>query len=126
MIIVDTSVLVDAFTRQRALSGALREAIERGERLQLTSMVLFEWLRGPREAADLEAQEALLPAAEAIPFERAEAAVAAQLYRSVPRAGGREVDLAIAATAITRDADLWTVSVKDFADIPGLKLVGAE
>jgi predicted nucleic acid-binding protein len=32
------------------------------------------------------------------------------------------VDLAIAACAITWDAELWTLNLGDFADIPGLKV----
>jgi predicted nucleic acid-binding protein len=45
------------------------------------------------------------------------------LYRKVPRPRGREIDLAIAACALTQDAALWTLNPSDFADIPGLELV---
>jgi len=48
---------------------------------------------------------------------------ASELYRRVQRARGREIDLAIAAHAITQDATLWTLNEKDFEDIPGLVLV---
>ena len=40
----------------------------------------------------------------------------------VSRARSREMDLAIAACAITQDAALWTLNEEDFRDIPGLKL----
>jgi len=33
------------------------------------------------------------------------------------------VDLMIAASAIRRDAELWTLNVADFKDIPGLRLL---
>jgi predicted nucleic acid-binding protein len=46
----------------------------------------------------------------------------AELYRTVPRARSREVDLAIAACAIRREAELWTLNRADFADIPRLRL----
>jgi predicted nucleic acid-binding protein len=52
-----------------------------------------------------------------------EALVAADLYRKVKRARGREMDLAIAACAITHDSRLWTLNPQDFKDIPNLKLV---
>jgi predicted nucleic acid-binding protein len=39
----------------------------------------------------------------------------------VKRPRGREIDLAIAAHAISRDARLWTLNPNDFDDIPGLE-----
>ena len=86
-------------------------------------MVLYEWLRGPRLPQELNVQEELFPREQAIPFGPEEAAAAAHLYRAVRRGRGREIDLAIAATAITRDAALWTLNRDDFADIDGLRLV---
>ena len=60
--------------------------------------------------------------ASAIAFDSESAALAAQLYTSLPRARGREINLAIGACAIAHDAVLWTVNRSDFADIPDLKL----
>ena len=42
--------------------------IEQGERVSFSSLVLFEWLRGPRRADELRVQEALFPSGEAAPF----------------------------------------------------------
>ncbi len=84
--------------------------------------MLYEWWRGPRPPAERAAQEALLPSETAHPFEAEQATVAARLYGLVARPRGREVDLAIAAHAITREARLWTLSTADFGDIPGLRL----
>jgi predicted nucleic acid-binding protein len=86
-------------------------------------MVLYEWLRGPRLPEELEAQEILFPAEAALPFETADARISAELYRSVSHARSREADIAIAACAIRRDAELWTVNRADFADIPRLRLM---
>ncbi len=72
--------------------------------------------------AELAAQEALFPRASAIAFGSVEAAKAAELYRSLPGSRAREIDLAVAATAICWDARLWTFNVRDFDDIPGLEL----
>jgi predicted nucleic acid-binding protein len=96
--------------------------IERRERTLLPSLVLYEWLRGPRLKEELRAQEALFPAETAVPFGPAEAREAARLYGATTHARGREIDLAIAAIAILRNAHLWTLNSRDFADIPGLKL----
>ena len=100
----------------------LRAAVEAGERIVLPSLVLYEWLRGPRLTAELEAQEALLPRSRAIEFGSEDAALAADLYARLPRARGREIDLAISAGTILRDAALWTLNLGDFRDIPDLIL----
>ena len=120
MILLDTSALIDCLTGPRRSASALRRAIERGERVTLTSLVLYEWLRGPRLPAELAAQEALFPR-ETIPvFGTEEATRAVGIYRALNRRRGREIDIAIAACAITLDATLWTLNTRDFSDIPGL------
>jgi predicted nucleic acid-binding protein len=123
LIHLDTSVLIDALTGPRRSARALRALIEDGERIALSSLVLYEWRRGLRRPEELAAQEALFPAEEAAPFGAAEAAVAAELYRALSRPRGREIDLAIAACAITHRARLWTLNVRDFRDIPRPSLV---
>lgn len=124
MVVVDTSALIDSLVGPRRSAPRLRAFIEDGERLLLPALVLYEWWRGPRHPEELAAQEALLPSAEALPFGAEEAELASRLYRTVRRPRGREIDLAIAAHAVTRAAGLWTLNVDDFADIPGLTTVG--
>ncbi len=123
MIHLDTSVLIDALTGPRRSAPALRQCFEAGERVTFSTLVLYEWLRGPRRPAELAAQEALFPREAAVGFGAREAALAADLYREVRRSRGRELDLAIAACAITHDARLWTLDPRDFEDVPGLELV---
>jgi predicted nucleic acid-binding protein len=60
--------------------------------------------------------------ADSIPFGSAEAIAASQLYGAKARPRGREIDIAIAAVAISRDAELWTLNLRDYAGIPGLRL----
>ena len=122
MILLDTSVLIDALTGGRRSAPALRSAIESGERVALPTLVLYEWQRGPRRDDELAAQEALWPSGAAIAFGPDEAAAAAALYRSVRAPRSREIDLAIAACAIRWNAALWTLNIKDFRDVPGLAL----
>ena len=122
MTVLDTSVLIDSFCGTKRSAPALRAVIEAGERIVLPSLVLYEWLRGPRLAAEIAAQEALFPSAAALLFGPREASLSADLYRRVKRPRGREIDLAIAACALVRDADFWTLNRTDFSDIPHLRL----
>lgn len=120
---IDTSALIDALTGPRRSLDALIRLTEEGHRLAISSLVLYEWARGPRGNSDLDAQEALFPSEAAVAFGSAEAARAAVLYRQVRKPRGREIDLAIAATAMVQGAALLTLNPDDFRDIAGLRLV---
>jgi len=122
MIVLDTSVLIDSFSGPRTSEARLRRLMS-SDQILVPAIVLYEWLRGPRTPAELNHQEAALPTAASIPFGHAEASIAAQIYRAVRSPRSREVDIAIAATAIRFDALLWTLNLRDFADIPGLRLL---
>jgi len=123
MIHLDTSALIAALSGSRSHIRILRQFVVDGERLGVSSIVLFEWWRGPRTETELDAQEALLPGRMASPFGVAEAALAADIYVRLRRPRRREIDLAIAACAIIQRASLWTLNPRDFSDIPGLDLV---
>jgi predicted nucleic acid-binding protein len=120
---LDTSALVDALCGPRSLLPTFIQFADRGERPAVSTIVLYEWLRGPRTRADLASQEELCPRDQAVAFGPAEAAAAARLYASMKRARGREADIAIAACAIVHGAALWTLNRDDFKDIPDLRLV---
>jgi predicted nucleic acid-binding protein len=122
LIVLDTSVLIEALGSGGSMRAPFRRAIAEGNRIALPTLVLYEWLRGPRVPAELAVQEAVVPAAEAIPFGPEEARIAADLYKEVKRSRGRELDLAIAACAIAWNGALWTLNTDDFSDVPGLQL----
>lgn len=123
MIHLDTSALVAAADPASEILDRLEEMIEAGEQAHISSVVLYEWLRGPRTSADLSMQRALFPNETVSVFGPAEALQAATIYRHLRRARTREIDIAIAACAIVHDAALWTLNPQDFRDIPGLKLL---
>ena len=123
MIHLDTSALIGALSGQRREVSMLRRLVVDGERLGVSSIVLYEWWRGPRTEEELEIQEALVPARSACEFGVAEAALAADMYRRLNRPRGRAIELAIAACAISQHAALWTLNPRDFSDIPDLELV---
>ena len=120
---LDTSALVGALAGPRDAFDRLHAFIEQSHRVQLSTIVLYEWLRGPRTVNELRVQEALFPRAQAVPFDAAAAGQAAALYAQITHPRSRNLDLAVAACALVHDATLWTLNPKDFSDVPGLKLV---
>ena len=119
---LDTSVLVDALTGRRRSFVALERTVAAGHVIAASVLVLYEWRRGPRTEEELEDQEALLPSAEMRAFGPAEAVRAAELYRTLPRARGRDMDIAVASCALEHGAELWTLNRHDFRDMRPLKL----
>ena len=120
---VDTSALVDALTGPRRSLDALIALTDQGHRLTLSTIVLYEWLRGPRTRGELAAQEELFPSEGVVAFGAVEATLASRLYKQLPQARGREIDLAVAACALAGGGSIWTLNPGDFRDIPGLRLV---
>ena len=123
MIHLDTSALVAALTGDRAAAPVMRALLNEGLRLGVSTLVLFEWWRGPRLEQELAYQELLFPREEAIAFGTREALLAADIYRRLGRPRQRSIDIAIAACALTQEASLWTLNPRDFRDIPGLELI---
>jgi predicted nucleic acid-binding protein len=119
---LDTSVLVEILTRTRPLFAAYQTAVADGHRLRLSTITLYEWMRGPRVDLELTNRQRLFPDSDVVTFSVAEATRAARLYRDVARGRGREFDIAVAACAIEHDAAVWTLNQDDFKDIPDLQL----
>lgn len=88
----------------------------------ISSIVLYEWLRGAHSSEQLHAVERLFSLPSIVVFGSDEARTAARLYRAAARARARQADIAIAACAIEHGAALWTLNRADFDDIPGLRL----
>lgn len=127
LIHLDTSVLIDIFAENSERTGlAMEQALDNGDILEVSVMVMYEWLRGPRQAKELSWQEAFFPSSDAVSFTLYEARRAALLFRALSNARKRSMDFAIAACAIEHDAALWTLNRQDFDDIPGLTLYRPE
>jgi predicted nucleic acid-binding protein len=118
---LDTSLLVHALSTADG-RGLLAAAFARGDDLALSSVVQYEWSRGPLSAEELSLADGLFPPARIVAFQNDEARTAARLYRQLPRARTRQMDFMIAACAIEHGAALWTLNPADFADIPELQL----
>jgi predicted nucleic acid-binding protein len=122
LIHLDTSVLVDAFTGARRSLARLRAATAKGDVITFSTLVMYEWLRGPRTDSEKEAVDTFFELDLLSVFGRQEAERAAALYGGVKGARQRQADLAIAACAIELNARLWTLNRSDFEGIPGLML----
>jgi predicted nucleic acid-binding protein len=124
LIHLDTSLLVDAFTGPRRSLVRLRAATASAEVISFSTLVLYEWHRGPRTDSEKGAVDAFFDLESLPVFGGTEAKRAAELYRHLKRARRRQADLAIAACALESGAALWTLNRADFEDIPGLTLFG--
>lgn len=122
MIHLDTSILIDALTGPRRSLPDLRRIVADGIRLGASSLVLYEWRRGTRVEEELAMEAILLGQETIVDFGENEARLATELYRKLKRSRGRELDIAIAACAMSRSAQLSTLNPKDFQDIRGLEL----
>lgn len=120
---LDTSLLVDAFTGERRSAPMLAAWLAGGNRIGISSLVLYEFFRGPRTAGEKKDVEELLTTSEVIDFRRNEAERAADIYRALKQPRHREIDIAIAACALVREASIWTLNPRDFRDIPDLDVV---
>jgi predicted nucleic acid-binding protein len=119
---LDTSALIAALATPRPAADTLHRIVAEGHPLAISSIVLFEWLRGPRTPWELKAQQTLLPEPNVVEFDVDAAARAAAISRRLQRRPQRAIDVAIAACAIEHHAVLWTLNADDFSDIPELRL----
>ena len=63
---VDTSALAGSLCGARTAAPQLRRFIADGIRIAASTLVLYEWWRGPRLPDELRDQEALFPRSEAV------------------------------------------------------------
>src|SRR5918995_4412868 len=87
---------VDALTAPRRSVDTLITLREKGHRLTLSTIVLYEWLRGPRTRSQLAPQGELFPSEAALAFG---AGKRRRRHGSISSCRGREIDLAVAACA---------------------------
>jgi tRNA(fMet)-specific endonuclease VapC len=118
---------------QRLPAGArsrLAEELASGERIGIPTVVLFELIYGYEKSAQRERNEAALRSLltldiEPLPFELADAELAAAIRAQLERAGAPigQYDLLIAAQARRHGATLVTANQREFAPVPGLDVV---
>lgn len=124
MIHLDTNYLVRLLVAGSTESGLVDQWLASGQLLAASAVAWSEFLNGPATAIEVARVEAVIET-RIIPFGRAEAAVAANLFNQTGRRRGSRFDCLIAATAVLNQAELATSNVADFKPFSalGLKLV---
>jgi tRNA(fMet)-specific endonuclease VapC len=129
MICLDTNAVIAVLnSRASPVRTRIDTAIEAGDRLAISSIVLFELRYGAAKSARPERNaqrivDFLAGTIEVLPFEPADAEEAGDIRAALESAGTPigSYDILIAAQARRRDALLATANAREFARVPRLR-----
>ncbi len=123
MIHLDTNYLIGLLVKDSEVARQVDGWLAAGQSLAASAMAWTEFLSGPVTPTEVTRVEAVIQS-RVMPFGRAEAALAADLFNQTGRRRGSRFDCLIAATAVLAQADIATANQSDFKPfIPhGLKL----
>lgn len=113
MIHLDTNYLIGLLVRGSPEAAKVDQWLASGESLAASAIAWTEFINGPVTAAEASQVEIVLQS-QIIPFGKAEAAMASDLFNKTGRRRGSRFDCLIAATAILHQAGLATVNQSDF------------
>jgi len=122
MLLLDTSVLIDALRGRNARRETLAGIVEHGVGLATAAINVAELYAGMRPSEE-HSTAALLWSIHCYTMTSGIAQLAGEIKRSAARRGltfGLE-DMVLAATALEHGLSVWTDNEKDFA-VPGLVL----
>ena len=129
MICLDSNVVIAVLNRTTSrVEAHLRAAIDGGQSIALSSIVLFELCYGVTKSAQPERNadriaDFLAAPIEVLPFDAEDAREAGDIRAELARAGTPigPYDVLIAAQARRRDAVLVTANAREFTQVPGLR-----
>lgn len=123
MILIDTTVLIDALRNRNQRRGLLEAWVLRGEQLATTAINIAEVFAGCRPSEEAMTR-ALLAGLLSYSITPEIAERAGLLKAALMRAGQTRsiADLLVAATALEHGLEVATDNAKDF-QLPGLKLI---
>ncbi len=113
MIHLDTNYLIGLLVHGSSEAAKVDQWLASGESLAASAIAWSEFLNGPVTVSEASQVEAVLQS-QIIPFGKAEAALASDLFNKTGRRRGSRFDCLIAATAILYQAGLATVNHSDF------------
>ena len=122
--VVDTCLFIEYFRTKDKAKTWLARQIREGERIGLSSVVLFEILSGA-DVPQREFWKGFLRRAVRLPLDERTVEIAADIFRKLRQNNIRleSCDLFIAATAIANDLPVATLNRKHFEQIDGLNLI---
>lgn len=120
---LDTDFLVYALSVRGPERKKLDELARSEAEFEISAVAWYEFSRGPRTADQLAVARSLFGSDGVVPFSEELAEQAASVFRSLGSPRKRAADIAVGVTATSAGAALVTRNAKDFAGIPGLKLV---
>ena len=119
---LDTDFLLKALLSRGPERILLRRISDSNAEIEMSAIAWYEFCRGPR----LPEQEALgrsfLETDGVVAFDEKLAIAASDVFRRLGRPRKRAADVAIAVTAMARDARLLSGNTRDYAGIDGLRL----
>jgi hypothetical protein len=119
MNLVDTDVLVDCLRGTLSAQGWLKQQAQ--QPFAVPAVAAMELVMGCRDRGDLDRIPRFLATFEVIWPEASEFAAAYQLLLTHRLSSGLNIpDCLIAATALSRNACLYTFNLKHFQIVPGL------
>ena len=119
---LDTDFLVHALSSAGPERQLWIQTSDSGKEIQISSIVWYEFTRGPRTPEQISVARQFFTDDGIIPFSEELAGIAADVFRSLGSPRKRAADIAIGVTAVSMDATLLTHNKRDFAGIPELKL----
>ena len=124
MIHLDTNYLIGLAVAGSPEAQCVDQWLAAGESVAASALAWTEFLNGPVQPHEITLVESVIES-QVVPFEKATAVLAAELFNKTGRRRGSRFDCLIAATAILSQAQVATVNESDFKTfVPyGLKLV---
>ena len=118
-IVADTCVFISIFRGDQALFDTLNKY-----RVYVPSLVVMELLQGSRDKYELRKIEKFLCNYEIIQITEYSSLQAIELIKNYSKSHGLAIpDAIIASVAIERKLPLYTLNLKDFSFISGLRLI---
>jgi len=119
---LDTDFLVYAVTSSGVEHRRLRVLSGTETQIQISSVVWYEFCRGPRTPDQIAVARSFFFEDSILPFSEELSILAADVFRQLQSTRRRSSDIAIGVTAAAMGALLITRNAADFAGIPGLEI----
>jgi len=122
MVLCDTNIFINAFNGNRTTIEQLRETGL--DQVAISVITLMELYQGMGNKAELAQMKRKMRYYDVVDIDIATSKLAADLVENYKLSHILQIpDAIIAATAVIHQIPLFTYNVKDFAFIPGIKLI---